>query len=672
MSKVGDLYINNSTWDIFIKEVVSWKKIGNLKGGAGAQGNSIVNRGVWQTPTNYNILDAISYEGSMYLCIQAVNGSAVKPDVDTPHWTKMVSKGADGKPGEDSHVVGPPGQSGTDGSLIFSMPNDPTTEGTNNDFWVNSITGDIFTKSANTWNKTGNIKGAVGPQGIPGLGLNPRGVWLGTNTYAARDIVTYLGSLYQCSYAVTSIIPPNEDSIDWIQIVSKGDKGESIKGDTGAPGKDSTVVGPVGPAGRDGTGFTPKGTWSSTTQYTTFDIVTYEGSMYDCITPVKSDTAPDVDNIHWLLQVSRGQKGEIGQTGQRGEIGQTGQAGEKGADGLGLVPRGVWSAVAVYTVRDIVTYNGSGYQCIVNTQATQTTPETDVAHWLKFVSKGDKGDKSTVPGEKGEPGKDGTSLTPKGVWLTGTSYLKNDIVTVQGEGFIDFYSALIDLTPSLVDPANDAAHWKYMGRITGSGDTGEVWPMTLKATDGFRITDQRFKDFIFNAEVVWDELGISVYSKPDPSRVWMEWSGQDMTVKRKDASGPDAKVFLIVTFTSTKLPKTLSLVPPHAFKVQFDINHVTNEELRLFVTDSPTKDGYAYYKLTGLVNVGRQTYLTPPIICPGTELEAYVWNMDKQKMLGTIHFIPEPDQIYSCSFLPTSLEEEIELTAAAPTNKEVL
>lgn len=88
-------------------------------------------------------------------------------------------KGDQGDPGNDSTVPGPQGidgndgsngSNGIDGSVWFSgtgVPND--TNGVNGDYYLNTLTADVYLKAAGTWGSILlNIKGATGNKGDTG------------------------------------------------------------------------------------------------------------------------------------------------------------------------------------------------------------------------------------------------------------------------------------------------------------------------------------------------------------------------------------------------------------------------------------------------------------------------------------------------------------------------
>ena len=101
-------------------------------------------------------------------------------------WTDRGSiKGADGADGADG-TDGDDGTNGTDGKTIISGSGDPTTEGVDGDFYINTTSWQIFGPKATTWPAGVDIVGADGADGVDGTdgtdGTNGQGVPTGGTT----------------------------------------------------------------------------------------------------------------------------------------------------------------------------------------------------------------------------------------------------------------------------------------------------------------------------------------------------------------------------------------------------------------------------------------------------------------------------------------------------------
>ena len=167
------------------------------------------------------------------------------------------------------------------------------------------------------------IQGVQGPRGEQAImGINYRGGWSASETYAAQDYVTYQGSGYICAEASTGSDVPGE-SDHWQVLAMKGAQGDQgIQGIQGPAGPQGPVgpkgdVGPAGPQGVQGeqgpAGVQgPKGPQGPT-----------------------GPTGP------------QGVQGPAGPQGPQGPVGPTGPKGEQGPQG---VPGGV---DATYANEDI-------------------------------------------------------------------------------------------------------------------------------------------------------------------------------------------------------------------------------------------------------------------------------------------------------------------------------
>lgn len=159
---------------------------------------------------------------------------------------------------------------------------------------------------------------------------------------------------------------------------AKGDTGtqgiqgiQGIQGDTGPTGSTGATgatgatgpTGPTGLTGATGQGYTGRGTWSSGTAYSAYDVVYYDvsGNSYQCTTATTAGIVP-TNASYWTI-ISAG-----------------------------------WSApyphdsTLLYGVGQTVTYSGSSYYCYLATPGTGASYlPTNTSYWIKVSSKGDTG-----------------------------------------------------------------------------------------------------------------------------------------------------------------------------------------------------------------------------------------------------------------------------------------
>lgn len=79
-------------------------------------------------------------------------------------------QGQAGARGETGPIgpTGPAGAKGADGATWITGTVAPSTQGKTGDFYLNTSNFDVYSKATGSWVKTGNIKGATGPQGPQG------------------------------------------------------------------------------------------------------------------------------------------------------------------------------------------------------------------------------------------------------------------------------------------------------------------------------------------------------------------------------------------------------------------------------------------------------------------------------------------------------------------------
>ena len=165
--------------------------------------------------------------------------------------------------GGGTSLVGAQGVAGTNGTNGFSVlngPLDPTSQGVNGDFYINTTNNTIFgPKTAGLWGTSTSLIGPQGPQGIQGpagTGLTNQGNWLSGTTYTNGDYVfdrstgnPLVNSMWICQTTTfLSTVQPYLDGTNWVEF--------------------QAPAGPQGPAGTNGTnGYSVlNGTVNPTTQ----------------------------------------------------------------------------------------------------------------------------------------------------------------------------------------------------------------------------------------------------------------------------------------------------------------------------------------------------------------------------------------------------------------------
>jgi hypothetical protein len=384
-------------------------------------------QGTWSNTKAYAVNDAVECNGSSYISIQA--GTAQSPDISPTYWSVLAQQGATGP-------QGPAGSAGAAGSI---GPQGPA-----------------------------GLTGATGGQGPPGsAGMTWQGTWNNTKAYAVSDAVQYNGSSYISVQAGTAQ-PPDISPAYWSVLAQQGATGP--QGPAGSAGS-AGAIGPQGPAGLTGAtgaqgpsgwaGMAWQGTWSNTKAYAVSDGVEYNGSSYISI-QAGTGQPPDISPGYWSVIAQRGATGPQGPAGSAGAIGPQGPAGLTGATGAtgaqgpagpaGMTWQGTWSNTKAYAVNDAVEYNGSSY---ISVQAgTAQPPDISPGYWSALAQQGAAGPQGPagsagsagaiglqgpagLTGATGVQGPAGPAgMTRQGAWSNTKAYAVNDAVQYNGSSYM--------------------------------------------------------------------------------------------------------------------------------------------------------------------------------------------------------------------------------------------
>jgi len=438
-----------------------------LQGPAGATGPAGINwQGNWSDASAYAINDAVAYNGSSYIGIQA--GTNHEPDISPTFWTVLAQVGSEG-------ATGATGSTGSAGPM--------------------GVTGS--TGPAGPLGATGNT-GLTGP-----TGLNWQGTWSSSTAYAVNDAVAYSGSSYIGIQAGTNQEPDISPSF-WTPLAQAGSRGATgPMGPTGATGSTGLAgttgatggTGPQGATGATGVagpaGLNWQGPWSSATAYFLNDAVAYDGSSYIAI-QAGTNHEPDTSPTFWIVLAQVGSTGATGVTGATGPVGPTGATGSSGSQGVtgatgatgptGLNWQGTWSSATSYALNDAVAYHGSSY---ISIQAgSSQEPDISPPFWALLAKVGSTGTTGSAgaagasgptgaAGPTGATGATGaagaagpTGLTWQGTWSSATSYAVNDAVAYNGSSYISIQAG------SNQTPTTSPTFWVLLAQVGSTGATG--------------------------------------------------------------------------------------------------------------------------------------------------------------------------------------------------------
>jgi hypothetical protein len=269
--------------------------------------------------------------------------------------------------------------------------------------------------------------GANGP-----IGINNRGAWSSTASYAVKDAVTDVGQFWLAIVANTSS-EPSSTNPNWQLLAAEGSTGAT--GPMGPQGP----IGPIGPQG-------PKGSTGVTGANGAQGPTGSTGAM-----GVAGPTGP-IGAI--------GPAGAVGATGATGAVGPLGPIGPIGPQGLKGDSGATGTAGAVGPIGPI------GPQGLKGDTGAQGAMGTTGL-------KGDTGATGAqgATGPTGANGTNGTGFNFTGPFNASTSYNQYDVATYDGSS----YDATTAILPGGATPDTNS-QWQLMAQAGAAGATGAVGP----------------------------------------------------------------------------------------------------------------------------------------------------------------------------------------------------
>jgi hypothetical protein len=309
------------------------------------------------------------------------------------------------------------------------------------------------------------------------------------------------GALFDSKEAINTSHMPE------LQIVLNGPAGPQGPIGPAGPAGATSSTGPTGPGATVGAGFNFRNAFDPTATYSPYDVVTYNGSTYDALSPLTPGGAtPDI-NTSWALmaqQGSPGAPGATGSTGPQGPVGLTGATGATGPQGTvgpGFNFRNAFDPAATYSPYDVVTYNGSTYDAIATVAPGAATPDINTS-WTLMAQQGAAGAIGAA-GPAGPQGPMGPAGPPGATTVTGSggttgsgvtagsgfnfrngfdpaaTYSPYDVVTYNGST----YDAVATVAPGAATPDINT-NWALMAQQGATGATGPQGPIGLAGAAG--------------------------------------------------------------------------------------------------------------------------------------------------------------------------------------------
>lgn len=376
----------------------------------GDTGRSINWLGAYSAGTQYAYFDAVSFNGSSYLCTKT-DGSLGNDPTNAAFWSVLAQKGDTGSSGSGSgaSIVW---KGAYDDNTTYSVGNAVSYLGSSF-LCVNTTIGHLPSVGGSLyWNLLAQkgadgATGADGAIGATGASIVWKGAYSPSAFYDFLDAVSYNGSSYICKWLVGSHGNLPTDTGYWDLMASKGADGSSSSGSS----------------------FSWKGQFSPSDTYAVSDAVSYEGTSYIAIA-ASTNKIPSSTTGYWEVLALKGSSFNW--------IGE-------------------YSSLTTYSKQDVVSYNGSSYIYIASTSSSGNVP-TDTSYWGLLAQKG-------TNGTNGANGAAGTSIIWRGAYSPSTAYSANDVVSYNGSSYI--------CTNSTTNNApTNAAYWDVLSSKGDTGDTG--------------------------------------------------------------------------------------------------------------------------------------------------------------------------------------------------------
>jgi len=350
-------------------------------------------QGVYNAAVVYVVNDAVSYLGSSYICIQNTTGH---DPTNQTYWDMLVEEGQAGLVWRGAY----------NGSTAYA-DGDAVSYSGSSYICIVPTTGNLPTNGT-YWNLLVEV-GAAGEQGIPGLVW--RGAYSGGTTYAPGDAVIYQGSSYICILASTGNVPTNQTYWDLLAEVGQG-------------------------------GIVWRGAYDNGTAYSIGNAVSYNGSSYICI--LASTGNIPTDGTYWNLLVEAGTNGENGIAG--------------------LNWKGAYNAGTAYAIGDAVSYNGSSYIAIA---ATTGNSPSNPTYW-------------DILAEVGQAG-----LVWRGAYSSSINYVPGNAVSYQGSSYICILQSINNV------PTN-GTYWNLLVEVGQNGQNGIAglnWKGAYNGSTAYAVND---------------------------------------------------------------------------------------------------------------------------------------------------------------------------------------
>lgn len=248
----------------------------------------------------------------------------------------------------------------------------------------------------------------------------------------------------------------------------------------------------TGPQGPTGTSFVWYGNYTTSSTYTTYDVINFDGSSYVSITSSNTGRTPSTATMSWNLMVSKG---------------------ATGSTGTGFTWFGTYSNGYAYTINDVINYDGSSY-ISVTTSNFGFTPSTSTASWNLMASKGDSFDR-VVGGTYGA-----VLIYGEYGWTALGPATAGYVLTSGGTSSLPYWSAPVAGSPSLFTFSQGfTVSLNPLGLFSGSGNQYKTFGK-YKDGDWINAVGMTIEQFIYDVvtEVKGPIVNLNI-TIPNPNQI---------------------------------------------------------------------------------------------------------------------------------------------------------
>ena len=306
---------SSADWSTVIAPVIGPAGPDGKNGGNGTDGLSYVFEGPWNSTQSYLPGQLVLFQGALWSALNQSTG--VSPSTNSSAWQLRIPDLSGGTMGPVG-PVGPPGLNASVSVYVGPWQANQTYMYLNvvsynrsvYEALGNNILGTV-PGSANTSSIWGPLlptvqgptgaQGAQGPNATDGYGYPFVGPWNASTIYFPFDVVALPDNSLYAATAMNINQYPVSFPADWKVLY----------------GNISGVTGPAGPQGYNALFVGP---WNNTNSYTTANIVTYNGFVYQA-TANNTGIAPGSVNATWTLEI--GNITVVGPAGTQGAPGPT-------------------------------------------------------------------------------------------------------------------------------------------------------------------------------------------------------------------------------------------------------------------------------------------------------------------------------------------------------------